>query len=66
MDGRQLDPDYKLFPEAFAWCSQARITQVVACSVVLTDAEQAQRERRYKAQDSRNCPQPQSRATVAR
>lgn len=45
--GVQLDPDYHLFPEAFARCRQARISRVVARAVVLTDAERALRERRY-------------------
>ncbi|TQM01704.1 hypothetical protein [Pseudonocardia kunmingensis] len=54
--GVQLDPDYRLFPEAFARCPQARVTQVVARSVVLTNAEQAQRERRYQVWGHRDRP----------
>jgi hypothetical protein len=42
-----LDPDHRLFPEAFARCPKARITRVVARAVVLSDVEQAQRLRPY-------------------
>lgn len=47
LDGVQADPDYKLFPEAFARSPRARIVRVVARAVVLTDAGRAHRERRY-------------------
>lgn len=54
--GVQRDPDYDLFPEAFARCSQARIAEVVARSVALTEVEQAQRERRYMVWGDRDRP----------
>lgn len=54
--GVQLDPDAVLFPESFARCPRARIMAVVARTVVLTKAEQAQLQRRYTVWGRRDRP----------
>lgn len=54
--GVQVDPDYHPFPEAFVRCPQARIVRVVARNVVLSEAEQAHRERRYNVWGNPDLP----------
>lgn len=56
LGGVHVDPDYEAFPEAFARCAQARIVAVVAREVVLTAAEQIQRQRPYQVWGHRDRP----------